>query len=118
MRLVYLYGSAVYPARPSVRDVDVAVLTEPALSLEELLCVRADLVTATRAAIDVASLNDAPVVLAHEAVEGGRCLYATPPEAETEFVVRTRARYWDFRPFWDEQWRLAGERLAERRHGS
>ena len=39
-------------------------------------------------------------------------------DMETEFVTRARARYWDFRPYRDEQWRLAGERLAERQLGS
>jgi predicted nucleotidyltransferase len=117
VRLVYLYGSAADPARPTARDVDLAVLTEPAWSLEELMRVRADLVAAAGADIDLVLLNDASVVLAHEVVEGGRCLHADPPEAETAFVTRTRARYWDFKPFLDEQWRLAGERLEERRRG-
>src|SRR3989449_10749658 len=52
----------------------------------------------------------------HEIVESGTCLYARTADAETEFVTRARARYWDFRPYRDEQWRLAGERLAERQH--
>ncbi len=100
-----------------MRDVDVAVLTDPPLSLDALVRRRADLVAATGAAIDLVSLNEAPIVLAHEIVDGGRCLYARTPDAETEFVTRTRARYWDFKPYRDEQWRLAGERLAERRGG-
>jgi hypothetical protein len=66
----------------------------------------------------VVSLRGAPVVLAREVVEHGVCLYTDPPELETEIVVRARARYWDFKPFLDEQWRLAGERLEERRRGA
>ena len=79
---------------------------------------RADLVAATGSAIDLVSLNDASIVLAHEVVEGGVGLFARAPDIETNFVLRTRARYWDFRPYRDEQWRLAGERAAERRRGS
>jgi predicted nucleotidyltransferase len=116
--LVYVFGSTVALPRRPARDVDLAVLTRPPLSLDELMRLRADLVDATHAPIDLVSLNDASIVLAHEVVDSGRCLYARNSEIEVEFVTRARARYWDFRPYRDEQWRLAGERLAERRRGS
>lgn len=116
--LVYVFGSAAAPDRPRARDVDIGVLTERPLSLDEPTRLRADLVEATGAAIDLASLNDAPIVLAHEVVESGRCLFARTPDIETAFVTRTRRRYWDFKPYRDEQWRLAGQRLDERRRGS
>lgn len=116
--LVYVFGSAMAPTRPYARDVDLAVLTRPPLSLGDLMRLRADLVDATHAPIDLVSLNDASIVLAHEVVDSGRCLYARTPEVEIEFVTRARARYWDFKPYRDAQWRLAGERLAERQRGS
>jgi predicted nucleotidyltransferase len=118
VRLVYLFGSAADPSQTIVRDLDLGILTEPPKSLDDLMRRRADLVAATRLPVDLVSLNEASVTLAHEVVEHGTCLYANPPEEETEFVTRTRARYWDFKPFLDEQWRLAGERLKERRGGS
>jgi len=118
VRLVYLFGSAADVERTTVRDVDLAVLTEPPLSQDELLRMRADLVLATEPVIDLISLNDAPVVLAWEVADSGRCLYARDADAETEFVTRARTHYWDFKPFLDEQWRLAGERLQERRRGA
>ena len=116
--LVYVFGSAVAAARPRARDVDLAVLTHPPLVLDELMRLRANLVDATRAPIDLVSLNDASIVLAHEVADSGRCLYARTSEIEVEFVTRARARYWDFKPYRDAQWRLAGERLAERQRGS
>jgi predicted nucleotidyltransferase len=116
VQLVYLFGSAADEGRAEVRDVDLAVLSEPALSLDELMRLRADAVAAAGGLpIDLVSLNDAPVVLAHEVADAGRCLYARSHDAETEFVIRARARYWDFKPFLEEQWRLTGERLEERR---
>lgn len=118
VRLVYLFGSAAQPDRPAARDVDIAVLTDRALALDDLMKWRADLVLATGAPIDLISLNDASIVLAHEVADSGVCLYAKSEDIETEFVTRARARYWDFKPFLDEQWRLAGERLEERRHGA
>jgi predicted nucleotidyltransferase len=117
VQLVYLFGSAADPDRNLVRDVDLAVLTDPALSLDELLRLRADVVVGAGAPIDLVSLNDAPIVLAHEVAASGKCLYARDPDVETEFVTRAHARYWDFKPFLEEQWRLTGERLEERRRG-
>jgi len=116
--LVYVFGSASAPDRPRARDVDVAVLTDRPLSLDELTRLRADLVGATSAPIDLLALNEASIVLTHEVVESGRCLFARTPEIETEFVTRARGRYWDFKPYRDEQWRLVGQRLAERQRGS
>ncbi len=116
--LVYVFGSAAAPERPLARDVDLAVLTAPPLSLDQLMRLRADIVDATRAPIDLVSLNDAPIVLAREVADTGRCLYARTPDAEVDFTTRARARYWDFKPYRDAQWRLAGERLAERQGGS
>jgi predicted nucleotidyltransferase len=118
IQLVYVFGSAVAPAHPAARDIDLAVLTGPPLSLDELMRLRADLVDATRAPIDLVFLNEASIVLAHEVADSGRCLFARTPEIEVEFVTSARARYWDFKPYRDEQWRLAGERLAERQRGS
>jgi len=119
VQLVYVFGSTSDEKRAEVRDVDLAVLSEPALTLDELMRLRADAVVAAGGLpVDLVSLNDAPIVLAHEVADTGRCLYARSPDVATEFVVRARARYWDFKPFLEEQWRLTGERIEERRRGS
>jgi len=114
VQLIYGFGSAFQPDRATVRDIDLAILTDPPLTLEDLTKRQADVISVTGAPIDLVSLNDASIVLAHEIVESGVSLYARATDVETEFVTRARARYWDFRPYRDEQWRLAGERLAER----
>jgi predicted nucleotidyltransferase len=119
VRLIYLFGSAVDEARDHVRDVDLAILTEPALPSDELMRIRADAVGAAGAPIDLVSLNDASVVLAHEVADTGRCLFTATPDVEVDFITRARSRYWDYRPFLQVQWQLTGERLAERtRRGS
>jgi predicted nucleotidyltransferase len=117
VRLVYLYGSAADPNRERARDVDLAVSCTPPLGFDELMRLRADLVDVARVRIDLVSLEDAGVVLAWEIAETGRCLFARDADAEVEFITRARARYWDFKPFLEEQWRLAGERIAERQRG-
>jgi hypothetical protein len=69
------------------------------------------------APIDLVSLNDASIVLAWEVVDRGVCLFARDHDVETDFVTRAHARYWDFKPFREAQWRLAGERAAARSSG-
>jgi len=117
VRLVFLYGSTADPGRDQVRDVDLAITCRPRLALGDLLRLRADAVAAARVPLDLIALEDAGVVLAWEVAESGRCLFARDPDDEVTFVTRARARYWDFKPFLEEQWRLAGERLEERRRG-
>jgi predicted nucleotidyltransferase len=114
VRLVYLFGSAADPGRAEVRDVDLAVSAEPPFTPDELARRRADLVAETHLPLDLVSLDGASIVLAFEVAETGRCVHARDPDAEVEFVTRARARYWDFKPYRDEQWRLTAERLAER----
>lgn len=118
VQLVFLFGSAADPNAAEVDDIDLAVLSEPTLWDDDLLRLRAALVEATHAAVDLVSLDRASIVLAHEVADHGRCLFARRPETETDFVVRARARYWDFKPFLKTQWDYAGERLQERRRGA
>ncbi|HSF41688.1 MAG TPA: nucleotidyltransferase domain-containing protein [Thermoanaerobaculia bacterium] len=118
VKLVFFFGSAADPDRKiPVRDVDLAILTDPPLGLWELLRLRERTATAVEGDIDLVSLNAAGVVLAREVVDSGRCLYANPPELEIDFICRARMRYLDFKPFLDEQWRISGERLKERLRG-
>ena len=113
VKLVFLFGSAADPGRKSVRDVDLAILTDRRLTLYELLDLKTEVAREAGGEIDLVPLNDAPVVLAHE-VADGRCLYANPPELETEFVTRARMRYFDFKWYRDQQWKTLGDRLAAR----
>jgi predicted nucleotidyltransferase len=117
IQLVYLYGSAADATRREMRDIDLAVACRPKLGFDDLMRLRADAIAAAGAPIDLIALDDAGVVLAWEVAETGRCLFVRDPDDEVSFVTHARARYWDFKPFLEAQWRLAGERLAERRRG-
>jgi hypothetical protein len=97
-----------------VRDIDLAVLARPALSASEFLALRTELTRETGDALDLVDLDDAPIVLAREIADTGVCLYCADPDIETEFVTRARARFWDFQPLREEQWRLIRERQEAR----
>ena len=118
MRLVFFFGSAADPERTlPVGDVDLAIFTDPPLGLYEFLALQGDASLAAGGDIDLILLNDAPVVLAHEVAQTGRCLYADPPELEADFVTRTHMKYFDFKYYLDLQWRLLQERQEGRRLG-
>lgn len=114
VRLVYLFGSATHPGAAAPRDLDLAVSARPPFALAELLRLQGRLQEALRVPVDLVSLDNAPIVLAHEVVEGGRCLYARSPDDETELVTRTRMRWWDWLPVRARQWQASAERLEER----
>ncbi len=114
VRVMYLFGSAARPASVPPRDLDLAICARPALTLPELLQLQGKLQEAARVEVDLVSLDDAPIVLAHEIIEGGRCLYARSPDDETELVTRTRMRWWDWLPVREQQWRASAERLEAR----
>ncbi len=119
VRLIYLFGSTAAGDRAAVGDVDLGILTRPALNLRELLALRADAAASAGAGLDLVPLNGAPVVLAWEVVRHGECLYAADPAEELDFLLRTQRGYWDFKPFLETQWRLTARRLEERqRRGS
>jgi predicted nucleotidyltransferase len=115
VRLVYLFGSTT--SRPG-RDIDIAVVADPPIPFDQFLRIQGELAERTGAPVDLVNLEDAGVVLRHEVAASGVCLFARSPDDETNFVTRARARYWDFKPYLDEQWRLAGVRLSERQGGS
>lgn len=114
VKLVYLFGSAALDRGPVPRDLDLAVWSDPPWSFDEQMRRQADLVMAINGPVDLVLLHDASVILAYEIVESGRCLFARDSDLETEFVTRARARYWDFKPYRDEQWRLSGRRAQQR----
>ncbi len=117
-RLVFLFGSAADPRRPAPRDLDLAILTSPPLSLPERLDLQADLVARVGGTIDLVPLNQAPILLAYEVARTGRCLYAAEADLASEFICRALREYWDWQPYLEVQWRYAGERLEARRRGA
>lgn len=115
VRVVFLFGSAARDGSVEPRDLDIAVSARPPLDLPELLRLQGRVQESAGLPVDLVSFDDAPIVLAHEVVEGGRCLYSRTPDDETALVTRTRMRWWDWLPVRERQWQVSGERLERRR---
>jgi predicted nucleotidyltransferase len=99
----YLFGSQAAATRPPPSDVDVAVYIDRAQEPETRYGYRADLGAALGAAtgrrdIDVVVLNDAPPLLYHRAIAGGRRIFARDLRAATTREGRALSRYCDYLP--------------------
>jgi predicted nucleotidyltransferase len=114
VRVAFVFGSATREGSIAPRDLDLAVSAQPPLSLAELLQLQGRLQEQASLAVDLVSFDEAPIVLAHEIVESGRCIYARSPDDETDLVTRTRMRWWDWMPVRERQWKASGERLEKR----
>jgi hypothetical protein len=68
--------------------------------------------------VDVAILNQATPVLAHEVVRSGQILYEARPGIRTDFELATLRRYVDTEPLRRLQDRRLLERIEEYRHNS
>jgi predicted nucleotidyltransferase len=115
VRLVFLFGSAA--AGRAARDVDLAVALEPSTGREAFRELERRLSLATGSDFHLVDLHRAPVALAREIADTGICLFARDPQDEVELVTRARARYWDFRPYLEEQWAASRRRTEERLNG-
>jgi len=99
----YLYGSYAVGRPNRHSDVDIAVVLREQrgrLAAEPGATYEVDLANELGAAIghdrvEVVVLNDAPSLLAFEAIRRGHRLIARPPRTVRRFELRTRQRYLD-----------------------
>jgi hypothetical protein len=95
VRLVYQFGSSVSEEGPPPRDLDLGLWFGRRLSWDEERHLRADAALLDPRA-DLLFLDDAGVVLRHEAVVSGRCILVRDEREEAEFEIRVLAAYRDF----------------------
>jgi predicted nucleotidyltransferase len=121
--LAYLFGSQAEGKAGPLSDVDIAVLLGPQVTREQWFQVQLDLMGALmslfhRDDVDVAILNQATPVLAHEVVQSGQILYEARPGIRVEFELATLRRYVDTEPLRRLQDRRLLERVEEYRQSS
>jgi predicted nucleotidyltransferase len=121
--LAYLFGSQAEGKAGPLSDVDIAVLLGPQVTREQWFQVQLDLMGALmslfhRDDVDVAILNQATPVLAHEVVQSGQILYEARPGIRVEFELATLRRYVDTEPLRRLQNRRLLERVEEYRQNS
>ncbi len=96
---VLLFGSAVRGRLRPDSDIDVAALFEHDAipGIEERLALRQRLEEAVQRDVDLIVLNDAPTILAFQALRYGRLIACPRPRVYHEFVMRLVTEYADFK---------------------
>lgn len=96
---IVLFGSAVRGRLRPDSDVDVATLFEHEAipGVEERLALRQRLEEAVQRDVDLIVLNDAPTILAFQALRYGRLIACPRPRIYHEFVMRLVTEYADFK---------------------
>lgn len=101
--LAYLFGSQTTGRTHADSDIDVAVLLNASLTPDARFAERLTLIDALSRLlgtdnVDVVILNEAPPLLAYEALRSGVLLYCTDENARVEFQVHTLRLYEDTAP--------------------
>lgn len=96
---VLLFGSAARGQLRPDSDIDVAALFEYTRtpSVEERLVLQQRLEEAVQRDVDLVVLNDAPTILARQALTYGRVIACPNPRVYHEFVIRLATEYADFK---------------------
>lgn len=93
------FGSAARGQLCSDSDVDVAVIFDHASipSDEERLLLRQRLKEALQRDVDLVVLNDAPIILAYQALKHGQVIGCPNPRVYHKFIMRLVTEYTDFK---------------------
>lgn len=103
VKLAYLHGSVVTGFTTSLSDMDIALVTDQAMTPLE----RLDLISAVELELaerwdvrraDVRVINDAPLVFRGRVVCEGILLFARDEATRIEFETTTRDEYFDYLP--------------------
>ncbi len=101
MDVAYLFGSVAKGTAGPRSDVDVAVLFSAGLSKEERLdrqlALAAELGSRLGREVDVIDLAASPLILQHQVLVYGECVFERDPRARVSFEVASRRAYFDLK---------------------
>ena len=95
VRLAYLFGSMARGEGRASSDLDVGVVFSPVPAAAELDRLATGLETAAGRRVDLVVLNDAPPLLAHEAIRANRLIVCRDEDERVRFHTHATARYLD-----------------------
>lgn len=105
IEVAYLFGSVAKGKARSKSDVDVAVLFYADLPREERLnrqlALAEKLSSYLGREVDVVDLAAAPLILQHQVLKYGKCVFERDPQTRVAFEVSSRRDYFDMKPVWD-----------------
>ena len=115
VRLAYLFGSVGRGDARTSSDLDLGVVFRVVPAPRELDQLTTDLEVATGRRVDLVVLNQAPPLLTHEAIRGGRLIVCRDDDERVRFQTRATARYLDTPYLRQVQHRYLRERVDARR---
>ena len=113
---VFAFGSQVDGYATHRSDVDLAILFEDDVPLRDQLALQVKAAEILDKDVDLVSINDAPLLLRHRALQG-RLLFERDPLAVADLIEHTLRRYRDFAPRLREG-RAAYYESLEQDHGT
>ncbi len=116
--VAYVYGSQATGQAGPLSDLDIAVLLAGEPSEAECFDARLEFVGGLMSLlhtndVDVAILNQVPLVLRYQVVRTGQVIFCRDRQAMIEFRVRTLNEYFDFKPLLDDYRRIFFKRILE-----
>ena len=110
---VYLYGSQSKGTGYLESDIDLAVYLRPGNNEfylrkdEQFLGELAQI----NKRIDVRLVNVMPLLLKYEVISQGEIIFSRDEKARVNFETQTLCRYFEMKPFFDEEHRLAMKKI-------
>ena len=95
VRLAYLFGSEARGEGRASSDLDVGVVFSSVPAPAELDRLATNLETVAGRRVDLVVLNDAPPLLAHEAIRANRLIVCRDEDERVRFHTHATARYLD-----------------------
>ena len=122
VKVAYVFGSQAKGTASKLSDVDIAVLLDEKLDssrrFEMQLRLISDLTRLlSRDDVDVAVLNDASLVLAHQVLKYGQLIHCADEQARFRFTYETYRDYLDTEYLRRIQWEYLRRRIKEGRFG-
>jgi len=113
----YLFGSMAHGKAHALSDVDVAVLFTHGLDqvtiFQRTLEIGTTLEQALCRPVDVVALNHAPTLLRFQVIKSGKLILERDRTQRCTFQMQTMSRYYDIRPYLQEQIRYTMQRIQK-----
>lgn len=122
VKVAYVFGSQAKGTASKLSDVDIAVLLDEKLDSSQRFEMQLRLISDLtrllgRDDVDVAVLNNASLVLAHQVLKYGRLIHCTDERARFRFTYETYRDYLDTEYLRRIQWEYLRRRIKEGRFG-
>jgi predicted nucleotidyltransferase len=122
VKVAYVFGSQAKGTASKLSDVDIAVLLDEELAPSERLELQMRFINELMRLlrqddVDVAVLNDASLVLAHQVLKYGQLIHCADEQARFRFTYETYRDYLDTAYMRRVQWEYLRHRIKEGRFG-